>query len=46
MSFIIGLFAGIFIGMVLSMVLTEDIKKDCKMCPHEDTDKCKTCDKG
>lgn len=43
MSFIIGILMGIYIGMVISMVLTEDIKKDCKMCPHEDTDKCKAC---
>lgn len=46
MSFIIGIFMGIYIGMVISMVLTEDIKRDCRMCPHEDTDKCRTCDKG
>ena len=36
---------GIYIGMVISMLLSED-GKDCRMCPDEDTDKCKTCDKG
>lgn len=46
MSFIIGIFMGIYIGMVISMVLTEDTKRDCRMCPHEDMDVCKTCDKG
>ena len=46
MSFIIGILMGIYIGMVISMVLTEGEKRDCKMCPDEDTDACKTCDKG